>query len=299
MKKYIIPVLLMLFCYGLVYAQDGDKPEKKKERPVRNYFKSGILMDAQTSVIPTKHTLEMQIQHRFGLIKTNGISDLFGIYAPSANTRMGLNFSILDNLMVGYGITRKNMYSDFQAKWTFLQQSRSGKIPLNVSVYTNMAIDSRNEKEFGENYEFSNRLSYFSQLLVGRKFTKRFTLEMTVSFTHYNSVKSEIPNDKGYEHDVFGWGGHLRFQFSPQSSFLVMFTMPVYIESLSENHETLNSFNPNFGVSYEVATSTHVFQIFFTTANGILPQDIHMYNLDEATNGEYRLGFNITRLWNF
>jgi len=289
----------MLFSLGLVTAQDEEAPKKKKDRPVRSMFESSVLIDDQTSIIPVKNTLEMHIQHRFGLLKENGISDLFGIYAPSANTRMGLNYSILDNLMVGYGITRKNMYSDFQVKWTLLRQTRKNTVPLNVAIYANMAIDGRNKSVFGDDYQFTNRLSYFTQVLVGRKFTEWFSLELHASFTHYNAVKSDIPNVKGYDHDVFGWGGHMRFKFSPQSSILIMYTAPVYIASLSENQETLNKFYSNLGIAYEVATSTHAFQIFITTANGIIPQDIYMNNTSDWTKGEFRFGFNITRLWSF
>lgn len=299
MKKHLVLVLAMLFSFGLIVAQDEEVPKKKKDRPITEMFGSSIAIDDQTSVIPDKKTLEMQIQHRFGLIKDNGISDLFGIYAPSANTRMGLNYSILDNLMVGYGITRKNMYSDFQVKWAFLRQTRKNQMPLTLTVYANMAIDGRNESVFKEDYTFANRFSYFTQLLVGRKFTDWFSLELHASFTHYNAVESDVPNVKGYEHDVFGWGGHMRFKFTPQSAIIITYSTPVKIGSLSENTETLNAFKSNFGISYEVATATHAFQIFVTTANGIIPQDIYMYNTSDWTEGEFRFGFNITRLWGF
>ncbi|MCF6170824.1 MAG: DUF5777 family beta-barrel protein [Bacteroidales bacterium] len=305
MKKYLLIGLSLIIGIGVGYSQDEEtKPEKKKDRPVTEMFGSGMLIDAQTSVIPPKKTLESQIQHRFGLIKNNGISDLFGIYAPSANTRIGLNYSILDNLVVGYGITRKNMYSDFQVKWAFLRQTRNNTIPLTIAVYANMAIDGRNKDVFNtatadSAFKFSNRFSYFTQLIVGRKFTDWFSLELTASFTHYNSVQAETPNVKGYEHDVVGFGGHLRFKFSPQSSILIMYTKPVFIEGLSENYEVMNTWYSNFGIAYEVATVSHAFQIFFTTANGILSQDTYMYNTNEWTKGEFRIGFNITRLWEF
>jgi len=308
MKKHLVLVLVMLFSFGLVTAQDEEAPKKKKDRPVRSMFESSVLIDDQTSVIPVKNTLEMHIQHRFGSME-NGISDLFGIYAPSANTRMGLNYSILDNVMVGYGITRLNnnngkMISDFQAKWNILRQTRKNTIPLNLTLYANMAIDGRNKDKYQPDtanldYKFTDRLSYFTQLLIGRKFAEWFSLELHVSYTHYNAVKSDIPNVKGFEHDVFGWGGHMRFKFSPQSSILIMYSAPVYIASLSENQETLNKYYSNLGIAYEVATSTHAFQIFITTANGIIPQDIYMYNNYDWTKGEFRFGFNITRLWSF
>jgi len=299
MKKHFTLLFVMLFSFGLVVAQDEAAPKKKAKRPVRNMFESGVLIDNQTSVIPVKNTLEMLIQHRFGVIKDNGISDLFGIYAPSANTRMGLNYSILDNLMVGYGITRKNMYNDCQVKWAFLRQTRGGEVPLTLTAYANLAIDGRNKSVYGEDYEFANRLSYFTQLIIGRKFAEWFSLELNVSWTHYNAVETEIPNNKGYEHDILGVGGHMRFKFSPQSSILIMYTAPIFIESLSENTHVMNTWYSNFGIAYEVATSTHAFQMFVSTANGIIPQDIYMYNNSQWTNTEVRIGFNITRLWSF
>ncbi len=305
MKKIVVLILALTLGYGVSYSQDKEtKPEKKKDRPVTEMFSSGILIDEQTSVIPRHKTLEFQIQHRFGLIKDNGISDLFGIYAPSANTRIGLNYSILDNLMVGYGITRKNMYSDFQVKWAFLRQTRKNTIPLTLTIFANVVIDGRSKDKFNtvtadSAFKFSNRFSYFTQLIIGRKFNDWFSLELTASFSHYNSVVAEEPNVKGYEHDVVGFGGHMRFKFSPQSAVLIMYTKPVFIGSMAENYEVMNTWYANFGIAYEVATASHTFQIFFTTANGIIPQDTYMYNTSDWTKGEFRFGFNITRLWEF
>ena len=298
MKKLINTYILLFFAVIMVNAQtETEAPEKDK--PVRPPFESGIIIDNQTSVIPTKNTLEMHIQHRFGIIKSNGSSDLWGIYAPSANTRMGFNFSITNNIMIGYGITRKNMYNDFQAKWTILQQTRKNTIPLTVSVYGNLAIDGQKKAAFGDDYSFSDRLSYFSQIIVGRKFSESFSAELNASFTHYNTMTAIVENVKGYDHDVVGIGGHLRFKFSPQSSVLLMYTHPLYIKQMSENNEILNTWNSNFGIGYEVSTSTHAFQIFISTANGIVPQDIYMFNTDDWTDTEVRFGFNITRLWSF
>ena len=309
MKKYLVLILVMFFSFGLVIAQDEEATKKKKDRPVRSMFESSILIDDQTSVIPVKNTLEMHIQHRFGVIKDNGISDLFGIYAPSANTRMGLNYSILNNLMLGYGITRINnsngkMISDFQVKWNILQQTRKNTIPLNLTLYANMAIDGRNENLYQPDtanldYQFANRLSYFTQVMVGRKFAEWFSLELHFSWTHYNAVSAVIPNVEGYEHDIMGVGGHMRFKFSPQSSILIMYTAPIFIKGMAENEVVMNNWYSNFGIAYEVATSTHAFQMFVTTANGIIPQDIYMYNNSQWTKTEIRIGFNITRLWSF
>ncbi|NPD45621.1 DUF5777 family beta-barrel protein [Lentimicrobium sp. S6] len=298
MKKIVFIILGLYMSFGMAFAQDTET-EKPKDRPIRAPFESGILIDNQTTVVPSKKTLEMHIQHRFGLIKSSGASDLWGIYAPSANTRMGLNYSITDDIMLGYGITRKNMYNEFQAKWTFLKQTRKNTIPITLTVYGNMAINGQSDDVFGDDYAFADRMSYFGQFIAGRKFNEWFSLELNASFTHFNSVISTEANITGYEHDVIGLGGHMRFKFSPQSSILIMYTTPLNIQSMHENTNVMNAWKSNFGIAYEVATSTHAFQIFISTADGIVPQDIYMYNEADLSETEFRFGFNITRLWNF
>lgn len=305
MKKNILLFLAIIFSFGVIVAQEDEaKPKKKKDRPVTEMFGSGILMDEQTSVIPNKRTLEFVIQHRFGQLKDNGASDLWGIYAPSANTRMGLNYSIMDNLMIGYGITRKNMYSDFQVKYNVIQQTRKNTIPLTVTLYGNMAIDGRNKDVFKTStadsaYKFSNRMSYFAQVLVSRKFNDWFSLGLNGSFTHFNSVPADTANVKGMNHDQIGVGFIGRIKFSPQSVFVFHYTIPLEIKSINENTIVTNKPKPNFGVGYRVATATHSFEIFLVASSGIIPQENYMWNQSDWTDGEIRFGFNITRLWEF
>lgn len=297
MKKIILFILSLALISQFTYAQEQE--EKKKDRPIRPPFESGIFIDNQTTVVPVKGTFESHMQHRFGLIDQNGLSDLFGIYAASANTRLGFNYSITDDIMIGYGITRLNMYSDFQVKWNFIKQTRKNTVPLSVALYGNMAIDGRDENEFVPDYKFGDRLSYFAQVIVGRKFSEAFSIELNASFSHYNSVPAVTANIEGYEHDVIGIGGHFRFKFSPQSSVMIMYNTPLNIESMQENSTVLNKFTSDIGIGYEVATSTHAFQIFLATSNGIIPQHIYIYNTDELSEMQFRFGFNITRLWNF
>lgn len=294
MKKifnFIIISLVTLFMVnGSLFAQ---KETTKAEKPVRAPFESGILIDNQTSVVATPKTLELLIQHRFGNINSNGISDLYGIYAPGANIRMGLNYTLINNLMIGYGITKKNMYSDFQAKYTLFEQTRSNSMPVAITLYGNMAIDGRDESVFGLDYKFSNRLSYFGQLIVGRKFNDMISLQVNTSFTHYNSV------DSLYDHDKIGVGISGRIKISAQSSIIFQYDVPLKIKNISEQHEFLNPSLPNLGLGWEISTSTHAFQVYLSTANGIVPQDIYMNNQNDFLNGDFMIGFTITRLWSF
>lgn len=273
----------------VVAQEESTTPEK--DLPVRAPFESGILIDNQTSIIPTAKTLEALIQHRFGTME-NGIEDVYGIYS-SANIRLGLNYSISDKLMIGYGLTRTNMYSDFQVKYNVLQQTRKNTIPVSVTLFGDMAIDGSPEKKFGTEYKFTNRLSYFGQVIVGRKFNDMFSFQVHGSFTHYNSVDS-LSN-----HDVIGVGFNGRIKFSTQSSIILQIDAPLKIQGMSEQKD-FEVAEPNLGIGYEVSTSTHAFQIFISNTSAILSQHNYMYNqADWKSIENWRFGFVMTRLWGF
>ncbi len=283
MKKSVLLIfMLLIYSFSSSIAQETEKPAKEEDKLVYSSFESGILIDNQTNIIPDKRTLEMLIQHRFGTMD-NGFKDLFGIYAPGANIRIGFNYSIIDRLMVGYGLTMKNMYSDFQVKYALLRQTER-RIPVAVTLYGNMAIDSREKEAFGVNYSFTNRLSYFGQVIVGRKFADWLSLQVQGSFTHYNSVEKDTDWDK------IGVGINGRIKVSDQSSIMFQYDHPISILDRSDS-------KPNLGFGYEIATYTHSFQIYVNTAQGIIPQDNYMYNQNDFTKGEMMFGFTITRLF--
>jgi hypothetical protein len=294
MKKILLNFLLIFSILSTGFAQ-GTSKEKKKDTPVNFPWDSELLIDNQTTLSPPAKTLECIIQHRFGLINQKGISDLFGIYAPGANIRLGLNYTPVKNLTIGYGLTKGNMYSDFQAKWVILEQTRSNRIPVAVAVFGDFAIDGRSNSVFGTTYKFIDRFSYFSQLIVSRKFADWLSLEVTGSFTHYNMVASTG------NHDNIGVGINGQIKFSPQSSIIFQYDIPLKIQGISEQRSftETNSAKANFGFGYQVETAGHSFQIYFTTADGILPQDIYMHNHNDWKKGDFMLGFTITRLWNF
>jgi hypothetical protein len=308
-KLFTIIILLTGFIYSS-WAQENEVTTQApaKDMPVRSPWESGYLIDAQTSRIPAKNTLEFVIQHKFGTIE-NGKSDLWGIYAPGANVRLGLNYVVCKNVQVGWGISKKNMYNDLNAKWTILEQTRKNTVPVSVTLYSTMAIDGRSKDFFKSQQYFhssdpigplvrrtfrpSERYSYFSQLIIGRKFTEWLSVQAGASFTHYNLVAKTGDHDK--------IGAHLsgRLKFSPQSSFIFNYDVPLKIKKISEQREWVDPPKPNLACGLEVSTSTHAFQIYIGSSDGILPQEMMMYNQKDWKNKGLSFGFTITRLWFF
>jgi hypothetical protein len=289
MKKSLIIFNILMAVSFLVYSQDEEPP---KDLPVRSPFASGILIDNQTTVVSTPGTMEYYIQHKFGRVN-NGISDVFGIYAPGANIRMALSYVPVKNLQIAYGLSRVRMYNDFSVKYTILEQTRKNTIPVAVGIYANVAIDGSNEEVFGKNYSFTSRLSYFSQLIVGRKFNDWVSVQANASFTHYNMTDDLI------DHDKISVGINGRVNITPRSSILFQYDVPLKIQQIAEYREFTNPALPNLGLGWEIRTTTHAFNIYVSSTDGMIPQHNALYNRNDWTKGDIMFGFTITRLWSF
>lgn len=311
MRKNIIFLILSLlpFTYQIAQGQTdttANKAAVAANEPVSGVWESGYLIDQQTSLVYPVHTLQSVIQHKFGGMN-NGLKDLYGIMAPGANVRIALDFVVMKNLQIGYGLQKKNMYSDFNAKWTPIQQMNSG-MPVTISFYGNVTIDGR-QKSIWEadkyyhssdsvaytkhDFRFSNRLSYYSQVTIARKFTERITLQGGVSFSHFSTVPWH------QDHDKVGLHAGGRIKVTPQGSLIFNANLPLQIKSMSEQADFTIKPEPVVSFGYEVSTGTHAFQIYAGNNDSLLPQDIMLNNMRKLTWENFAIGFTITRMWGF
>lgn len=283
-------ILSVFFLLGgnAIYAQDTDtipEPEEKKgpdNRPQRNAFDSEVLINARTVTVPQAKTITMLVQHRFGTLDSKTF-DLLGLYAPS-NIRLGLAYTPTDWLQIGIGSTKFNKMQDLNWKVLALRQTRSNSIPVSVAYSGNVAVDVR-----GDIFPtFNNRLSYFNELMIARRFGSAFSLQASVNYSHYNILDSAEFRD--LKHSNIGGSLIGRYKLSPQSSIMfeygMSFTAPEKIK-------------PNASIGWEIATSGHAFQVFLCTYNYIMPQADFTFNTNDFTEKQILLGFNITRLWGF
>jgi hypothetical protein len=304
---YSLMFLAALLLQSGVYAQDAtEEPTGPDNRPAKPAFESGLLFDQQTANMQQQNTLEFVIQHRFGTVE-DGISNLYGIWGAS-NIRLGLNYTLLKNVMVGWGTTKYKKAQDFQVKYNFLQQTRSNSMPVSLTLYGDMQVDCQNKKDdvnnVGNDYKTSDRFSYFTQLIITRRFNNHFSIQVAPSFTHYNwlavdTINSTVEEATAWEHDKIGISGGLRYKISPQTSLMAAVDWPLKIQGIAEYKELLNTPKPNFCIGAEISTSTHAFHIWFGTSQAILPQEVMMWNQNDFFNKQFLIGLNITRLWNF
>jgi len=261
-----------------------------KSKPVKNTFESNVCIDNQTVMVPVKGTLEFDIQHRFGIMN-NGYSDFYGLFAPPI-IRLGFEYVPIKNLQVGFGLCSNDMQLDLNVKYALLKQTKD-VMPVSVTYYGNMVIDTRAASNFVTS---ADRYSYFDQLMVARKVTSNFSVQAAISLSYFNNVpgyvnaNGEISNTVQNAQFTLSFMG--RYKLSEKMAILVNYDQP-----LTQNYT--NNPHPNLAFGLEITTSSHCFQIIAGNCQYILPQDNALYNQNDLSKGQYLLGFNMTKLWNF
>lgn len=288
---WLLSVVLMSTT-TLVIAQDVTVTEEKKEvKPVRSTFESTWLIDNQSVMVPEKGALQMDIMHRFGTVN-NGYDDFFGLYAPS-NIRIGMSYVPMDKLIVGFGFTKVNLTWDFNAKYSLLKQMNSGGSPVSLTFFGNIAVDTRPAENFVNG---TDRLSYFSQLIIARKVSENFSIQVAPSLSHFNAVEGYVNAEDEIEgkmkNDHFAVSIGARYKVTSGTVIIVNYDQPL------TKHTTDNP-EPNIAFGVEFNTSSHAFQLFFSNYQYTVPQLNNMYNQNDYREGQFLIGFNITRLWSF
>lgn len=267
-----------------------------EDKPVKNTFNSIWIFDNPSVMVPIKGTFEWDMQHRFGVVK-NGYEDFFGLYAP-ANIRLGFEYVPIDRLMVGFGITKINLTWDLNGKYAIFRQTESGSSPVSLTYYVNAAFDTR-KKDFFTNPEdlvVADRVSYFHQLSLARKFSDRFSLQLAGSVSHFNTVEAirgegDEVIDK-WKNDHIAISGALKYKVTQVMNILVSYDHPITTHEIQDPQ-------PNLSFGVEFNTSSHSFQFFAGNFYNITPQRNNVFNNNSIGDGEFLIGFNISRLWNF
>lgn len=293
-QKYrIVFILCLLIGFASqIKAQDVTPTAPVKPSPVKYTFEGNYIGDNQTTNTLFKKSLEFIIQHRFGVV-TNGYKDFYGIYAPS-NIRLGLNYGITKDLMVGVGFCKDRLLWDGNVKYAVIKQTPS-VFPVSVTYYGNFAVDTRDGSEavFVSN---ADRVSYFNQILIARKVNKHLSLQVAPSYTHLNNVEGYLNANKEVKakmlNDHFSLSCLGRYKLNNIVSVFANYDQPLTVHPM-------NNPQPNISFGLEMSTGSHTFQIFAGNYSYILQQNNNYYNINDYSKGQFLIGFNITRRWDF
>ncbi len=283
MKQLIILVIALL-CSTSLLAQDV---------LVQRTFKSTRVINTHSVETLQKHKLDIRIGHRFGDLAGNagGWQSFYGLENAS-DVLIGFQYGVLDRLTLGLTRTKgagpHKALINGQAKYRLLWQS--DKIPFSVTLLAGIGFSTMQASSSTEvlNHfaKYGHRFSYVYQAHIARKFSDRFSLQITPSYIHRNIANVDVNND------LISIGAATRIQLSKVYALLIDATVP-----FSPQHSS-GEYTFPIGFGLEIDTGGHIFQINLTNAQGMAETDYIPYTDAKWGDGQFRLGFTISRLFN-
>lgn len=244
-------------------------------------FKTTRIINGHSIENVAPGVLDLRISHRFGFINT-GISEFFGL--DQATMRLGLDYGISKRWMIGIGRSTYQKQLDGFTKFKFVRQSNHG-MPFTISGLASMMYKSAKFDDPARDNYYTSNMFYCSQVLIGRKFSDGFSLQVMPTMIHYNLVQGATdPND------IFamGIGGRLKISKRVSLNAEYFYQLPS-----SQLPGTINS----LAIGFDIETGGHVFQLNFTNSTGMTERSFISETTGEFFKGDIHFGFTISRVF--
>ncbi len=282
--------LILLFCSSVcsVMAQEEeDLLSMLGEEETTNYataaFKSNRVINLHSIEQTASGVMDLKISHRFGFLN-GGWYELFGLDA--ASIRIGADYGISKNLMIGFGRSSHEKTYDGFVKYRLLRQSSGVKnSPITLSAFASTAVKTlRWQNPDRENY-FSSRLYYTYQLIIGRKFSNAFSLQISPTVVHRNLVKTELESN-----DVFALAAATRIKLTNRVALNAEYIY-VFKDQLA------NGYRNTLSIGFDIETGGHVFQLHFSNATSMIEKGFVTETVGDWGDGGIHFGFNVSRVF--
>ena len=285
MKKIALGLLAFLLTAS-VFAQDQDLlkmvgDDSAKKEYVKNAFKSSRVINGHSMEMIAKGNLDFRILHRFGLV-SGGAKNFFGL--DQATMRMGFDYGLGTNWTIGVGRSTLNKEYDGFLKWRIIRQSTGPKSsPFSVLLIQGITINTMPWTDPTRDNKFSSRLAYYTEVIVGRKFSEGFSMQLAPTFVHRNLVP--LASD---ENDAFALGIGGRLKLSRRVAFVIDYT---YVMSGIDK----DIYHSPLSMGVDIETGGHVFQLHFSNAEGMNEKAFITGTTDQWF--DVRFGFNLSRMF--
>lgn len=247
-----------------------------------------LFRSTQSINLPTAETLEkgnveFEISHRFIPTIQNGVKDFWGFDGP-VNMRLALSYAPTDHTMISLGRSNLDDNIDLTVKQSFLQ-IKNDVLPVIVAARIGSAWNSQPSRPiFGRANYSSKNFQYYGQLIINTIYHNKLAIGVVPSYL-YNSYI---------------------FTDDTQYSFTLGTYITYYVSRLLgltfEWNPTVTGFrvetNP-VAFGFELNTGGHFFKIVLTNSENLNSSQFLAGARNSFNSGEWHIGFNITRLFNF
>ena len=295
MINSIIRILVIFFSVN-ISAQDylQDLLSAPSSNPlITNTFKSTRVINNHSVEIFNPGHLDFRVAHRFGRLNS-GVYNLYGL--DQATMRIGLEYGLINNVMIGLGRSTYNKTIDGWIKYRLLHQSSGEKsIPISIVGFSSMEINTL-QKDIVMNilnndmkYPFSGRLSFCHQILIASKINRNFSLQLMPAWVHFNMV--EYRSDAN---DIFIFGLGARCLITRRISI----NSEYFFRFFNQSEIFVDRYVNSFSIGVDIETGGHVFQLHLTNSLPMYESGFMTQTEGSWGSGAVHFGFNISREFN-
>ena len=275
--------LFYIVTAGFSFAQLERKLENPNQ-PVELIFHAPRHINLLTVEPLEKKTMHFAIMHTFGTLD-GGIENLFGL-DNGANIQFSFEFGLNDKLSLGASRSSRDKFYNVYGRYHLLEQTQNNKMPLSLSFSGGAGVNSNpyNFLPSEEQPDFSERLAYFAQVMLARKFSNKISLQMSPMLAYFTDPR-QIYLIEGTQNLYLAIGLSGKFKVTDRSSLTLQ-----WIPNL--NSDLRN----NLGIGWDVEAGGHVFQMYFVTSQALNEQYL-LAGGNGVPGEEFRLGFNVNRIF--
>jgi len=284
MNKFYFFVITLLFgCF--TFGQNSLLNEISAESDYENTFqmpafKAMKVVNNQSTKLAGKGDLYLYVGHRFGAIK-GGIGSLFGL--DYANTKIEMLYGLFSEVQVGFSRESFKKTYNLHVKYGIKKQTSS--FPVSIVGYNSINLDTSLDENVYPNRNYNERYVYISQLLVSRRFSDNFSLQLSPSVIKHNFLTTQAKTDYNY---VLNTGSRLKI--SKRSSFNIDYSYHL--------NRLKNSIEKNvLSVGVDMETGGHVFQLLFSNTQASDEAGVLTGAEGDWLKGDVFFGFNILRVF--
>ena len=286
----------------------------KKAKYTKITFQSTSIINMHSVEILAKGNLQFMVAHHFGVIWNKdadagqNLAQILGLNSGIAHTYLSFDYSLTNYANIGLALTGNSKFEGW-AKFKILRQQTGAKnIPVTVGWISLVNADALenpsdtakyvsegwlvNSGEKGKKIGW-NKFSFIHQLMIARKFSPKFSLQLMPTWIHYNIVPYGINNSN----NIFsiGLGGKYQMSDNKALTFEYARQLNAYKDVLDKNGNISNYCPDLLAVGLEFNTGGHVFQFYVGNTTSASNIEQLTRNTNFIKDGKFAMGFRLNR----
>ena len=169
----------------------------------------------------------------------------------------------------------------------FRQTKGAKNFPVSIAWVSSAFVQTLKWEYPGRTNYFWLRVDYAHQLLLARKFSGSFSLQIAPTLVHRNLTEST-----NVANDILSVAFAARYKLTRRIAITTE-----YFAVATKNYSPLQNPTHPLSLGVDIETGGHVFQLHFTNASCMTENGFIPFTTGKWEKGDIQFGFNISRVF--